>query len=143
MDKIDKFDGVYRFLSNFYECPVEFGGIKYRTSEHAYQAQKQEDPEYRMLMAARPTARLAKRMGGQATARPGWEEMKNDVMLQVVRAKFSQNHDLAALLLGTGDMELVEGNDWGDRHFGVCQGAGHNFLGKILMQVRAELRKEP
>jgi predicted NAD-dependent protein-ADP-ribosyltransferase YbiA (DUF1768 family) len=43
-------------------------------------------------------------------------------------------------LLETGDAELIEGNDWGDTFWGVCGGKGNNFLGKLLMEVRKELR---
>ena len=43
-------------------------------------------------------------------------------------------------LLDTGDRELIEGNTWGDRFWGVCRGEGENKLGRILMRVRDELR---
>jgi hypothetical protein len=45
-----------------------------------------------------------------------------------------------ALLLATGDMELIEDNDWDDTYWGVCNGAGENNLGKLLMKIRAEAR---
>lgn len=34
-----------------------------------------------------------------------------------------------------------EGNTWGDKFWGVCDGEGENHLGKLLMEVRAELTK--
>ncbi|TWT41826.1 hypothetical protein RAS1_29490 [Phycisphaerae bacterium RAS1] len=46
-------------------------------------------------------------------------------------------------LLETGEAYLEEGNDCGDRVWGVYQGQGENRLGKILMKVRAELRSTP
>ncbi len=57
-------------------------------------------------------------------------------------AKFTQNPDLLSKLLATGDAELIEGNTWGDRVWGVdlYRGAGENHLGKILMRIRDELR---
>ena len=61
-------------------------------------------------------------------------------MLNLVRAKFKQNPGLAEKLLNTGERELVEGNQWGDTFWGVCSGKGENVLGKILMQVRLEIR---
>ena len=48
---------------------------------------------------------------------------------------------LALRLVETGTEELVEGNDWGDTYWGVCKGTGKNMLGKILMEVREELKK--
>ena len=37
---IDRFSGDYSWLSNFWICPVYFEGIKYPSTEHAYQASK-------------------------------------------------------------------------------------------------------
>ena len=72
--------------------------------------------------------------------RPDWEAVKDDVMRVAVRAKFTQHEELRELLLSTGDEALVEHttNDayWGDGG----DGSGKNMLGKILMEVRAELR---
>lgn len=61
-------------------------------------------------------------------------------MEEVVRAKFSQNPDLARRLVDTCPRELAEGNHWGDTYWGTVNGQGENHLGKILMKVREELR---
>ena len=60
-------------------------------------------------------------------------------MMSVVLAKFTMPL-LAAQLIATGNHELVEGNDWYDFWWGVCNGKGENHLGKILMSVRRELQ---
>ena len=60
-------------------------------------------------------------------------------MYEIVLAKFSQNEYLKRRLLETGNALLIEGNDWGDTYWGVCNGRGKNKLGKILMRVRTEL----
>ncbi len=73
--------------------------------------------------------------------RAEWESMKLDVMEACVRDKFTRNADLRRRLLETGDAELVEGNTWGDRFWGVCDGEGENHLGRVLIKVRGELRK--
>ena len=64
-------------------------------------------------------------------------------MEEIVRAKFSQNPKLKAELLATGEAQLIEGNTWNDRYWGVDvrSGIGKNHLGKILMKVRSELKK--
>ena len=65
-------------------------------------------------------------------------------MEEIVRAKFTQNPKLGEQLLSTGNADLIEGNTWNDRYWGVDvrSGAGENHLGKILMKVRSELQKK-
>jgi len=62
-------------------------------------------------------------------------------METLLRDKFTRHADLRILLLDTGDRELVEGNTWDDRFWGVCEGVGENHLGRLLMKIRAELRE--
>ncbi len=72
--------------------------------------------------------------------RRDWESAKEKVMLDALRAKFTQHADLKATLLGTGDAVLVEHTEkdsyWGDGG----DGSGKNRLGRLLMQLRDELR---
>ena len=136
---IDSFRGEYRFLSNFYPAAVELYGETYPTVEHAYQAAKTNDPaaRERIRWAQRPGD--AKRLGQSVQIRSDWESVKVDVMRGLLVKKFSDRR-LADMLLKTGDEELVEGNYWGDRFWGVCGGDGDNWLGRLLMEVRRELR---
>lgn len=138
---IDYFSGQYKFLSNFYPAPLTYAGDDYPSSEHAYQAMKSDDPAYRERVRRARTAGEAKRLGEDAVLRRGWDTTKLDMMLRIVRRKF-ENPELRRMLLATGDEELVEGNNWGDTFWGMCNGVGDNHLGKILMKVRAEARKE-
>ena len=62
-------------------------------------------------------------------------------MYDVCKAKFTQNPNLAQLLIETGDATLIEGNNWDDVVWGVCNGVGENRLGKILMQIRTEIKE--
>jgi ribA/ribD-fused uncharacterized protein len=81
----------------------------------------------------------SKKLGKRVELRPDWEDVKIDIMRQVLKSKFTQNPELKAQLIATGDAELIEGNNWNDRFWGVCRGKGQNHLGKLLMEVRAEL----
>ena len=83
-------------------------------------------------------------MGRQVTLRTDWEQVKVSIMEKIVRAKFVQNPYLMKKLLDTGELLLIEGNTWKDTFWGVDinNGEGKNHLGKILMNVREELRKE-
>lgn len=138
---IKEFTGKYEFLSNFWHSPFEYEGITYPTNEHFFQAMKSQLPAERKIIAAAVTPGQAKRFGRQCVLRPDWERVKDEVMLTGLRIKFS-NPTLRTQLIMTGDEELVEGNWWGDTYWGVCNGVGKNRLGKLLMQVREEIKLE-
>ncbi len=135
------FSGPHRFLSNFYEWSVTYEGHTYPSVEHAFQAAKSLDPVDRVRISCISTPGGAKRAGRQVPLRADWDDVRIDVMHALLRLKFAPGSDLAKMLLDTGDAELVEGNTWGDRFWGVCGGEGENNLGKLLMKVRAELRR--
>lgn len=82
---------------------------------------------------------IAKREGYKVKLRENWEDIKIDVMYQIVLAKFSQNEFLKQKLIATGREWLEEGNTWGDRTWGTVDGVGNNYLGKVLMTVQSVL----
>lgn len=136
---IDSFTGEYEFLSNFYNCPVIYNGLRYQNSEAAFQAQKLKSNMDRIPFT-KLTPSQAKRLGRQVQLRDDWEEIKLMEMFNIVYCKFKQNPDLAKKLADTGDTYLEEGNTWNDTYWGVCKGVGENKLGKILMTIRNEHR---
>lgn len=136
---IDSFTGGYEFLSNFYNCPVIYNGLRYQNSEAAFQAQKLKSNMDRIPFT-KLTPSQAKRLGRQVQLRDDWEEIKLMEMFNIVYCKFKQNPDLAKKLADTGDTYLEEGNTWNDTYWGVCKGVGENKLGKILMTIRNEHR---
>lgn len=141
MSMIDRFDGKYRFLSNFWPHPVAYDGAVYPSNEAAFQAAKCIDPADRKPFESMNPGE-AKRAGRRVKLRSDWESVKVSVMTEIVREKFAPGSDLAEKLLATGDAELVEGNDWNDTFWGMCRGRGRNELGKILMKIRGELRNK-
>lgn len=137
---ITRFDGDHYFLSNFYPCTILWSGKRYRTAEHIYQAQKSVDPIERDLIRFAPSPGKAKRLGSRAKLRPDWDDIKDELMYEIVLQKFKQNPDIRKRLLKTGDQILIEGNYWGDTYWGRTEDGGLNKLGLILMKVREELR---
>ena len=135
---IKEFKGDYFFLSNFYIAPVIYQGIRFENNEAAFQSAK--CPE-RMREFSSLSPQSAKSLGRKVDLRADWETVKYEVMYEICLAKFSQNPDLFEKLIKTGNAELVEGNSWGDRVWGVCRGVGENHLGKILMKVRGLLKE--
>ncbi len=137
---IDSFRGEHRWLSNFYPAEVQYEGVMYPSLEYAFQAAKTLNLAQRRLIRGAPTSGKAKALGRTVRLRPDWEEVKLEIMAELVEDKFTRHYPLTQRLLGTGDQEIVEGNVWGDRFWGVCDGKGENHLGRILMAVRDELR---
>lgn len=139
---INEFRGKYFFLSNFYEAPVTYKGITYRNNEAAFQAQKVSDFEKQKEFSNLNPSE-AKKKGRHVKLRKDidWDSVKTGFMREIVTAKF-ENEELKVKLLATGNQHFEEGNTWGDRIWGTVNGVGENRLGKILMQVRDELREE-
>lgn len=138
-NEIARFNGLYKFLSNFSPCDIYFEGNYYPTTEHAYQAAKTSNPVQRDRIRRALTPGLAKSYGGAVFLRPGWKGMRLAVMEELLRQKFKPGTELAKKLLETGDATLIEGNSHGDRFWGVCKGKGLNNLGRLLMKIRSEL----
>ncbi|MBX9625369.1 MAG: NADAR family protein [Gemmataceae bacterium] len=134
--------GEYGAFSNFSRHPVYLKKKRWPTTEHYFQAQKfaGEPDEEQVRMAAKPMLAASMGRDRKRPLRRDWEAVKERVMLDALRAKFTQHEELRDLLLRTGDAVLVEhtANDsyWGDGG----DGSGKNRLGHLLMQVRDELR---
>lgn len=136
---------AHRFLSNFHLWPITFESALYPSTEHAYQAAKTLDPEARLVFQSGQhelSCTQAKHLGRDLRLRKDWERAKLGVMTTVLREKF-KDPVLRAALLETGDRELVELNWWGDLTWGRVlrdeRCVGENFLGRILMKIRAEV----
>ena len=137
---INEFKGKYFFLSNFYNSPVMYEGLLYKNNESAFQSAKVLDIERRKQFCEIDPS-TAKKKGRNVLLRNDWEEVKLNVMIDVVRDKFTRNIKLQNKLLATGEEELIEGNTWNDTYWGVCRNCGKNMLGKILMKIRRELKE--
>lgn len=140
-ERIGPFFGECRWLSNFWPSPVRYEGLLFPTVEHAYQAAKCLHKEDKIRIQQAKTTVEAKRMGGRVALRPEWEQIKLDIMRSLLRQKFAPGTKLAQQLIATGDTQLVEINTWGDYYWGVCNGKGENHLGRLLMEIREELKK--
>lgn len=136
---IGRFDGNNVFLSNFYFH------ARGETVEHRFQAAKTLDPAQQKVILAASGAAQAKVLGRNVDLRPDWEQVKDMIMLELLREKFSIP-EMKEKLLATGNAILIEGNTWHDQYWGdcVCQNhqsiPGKNMLGQLLMRVRTELQ---
>jgi ribA/ribD-fused uncharacterized protein len=133
-------DPPYEFLSNFHPATVRLDGAEYPTVEHAYQAAKTLDVLEREHVRSAATPALAKERGRQVTVRPHWNDLKVAVMRDLLAQKFS-DPVLCERLAATAPLELIEGNTWGDRFWGVYEGEGENWLGRLLMEIRDAVKQ--
>lgn len=138
---IYQFKDKARFLSNFHLCCIPYQGVIYSSVENAYVAQKSKSQEEKTFISLlEPPGKAKRHVTRFPVDKKWWEENKINVMRELIDIKFSaENPDLVALLVDTWPLELAEGNDWGDRFWGVCPpvgGTGRNELGKLLMQRR-------
>lgn len=133
----------YGCFSNFSAHPFRLENQQWRTSEHYFQAMKfAGHPDHVEALRQMPSPmQVAK--AGRSRARPlrsDWEAVKDDVMRAALHAKFTQHLEIKAVLLGTGDEEIVE-NTTNDHYWGIgSSGTGLNMLGKLLVELRTQLR---
>lgn len=134
----------YGYFSNFSDHAVFLKGKIWPTAEHYFQAMKVEghpdEEEIRLAKNPNDAARM-----GRDRSRPrkaNWDDIRDDVMREVLYAKFTQHPDLKQRLLNTGNATIVEHtiNDsyWGDGG----DGTGKNMLGILLMETREKLKGE-
>ncbi len=143
-DPIYLFEDEFYPLSNFSAFNVELYGRVWATGEHAYQAASFEDAELKELVAAAPSAHMARVLGQKykTRRRPDWGEAKLQVMEDVFRAKLDQHEYVREKLLASGNREIIKNvpddSFWG---WGADQ-KGENRMGKLWMELREELQKQ-
>lgn len=142
--------GKWGFLSPYAELPikmrVEGETYVFPTVEHYYQAMKfyAFDTRFQTIRALKnpDEARLlTKTPEYKIERRADFEENKFKIMEAGMRAKFAQNPAAAEMLKATGDAVLIKSCPKCYK-CGFGEGSGENRLGKILMQIRAELQAQ-
>ncbi|WP_163470770.1 NADAR family protein, partial [Haemophilus influenzae] len=130
------FAGSTRFLSNFWFASVEFEGLVYPTTEHAYQAAKTLSSTQRYSIRSLPKPWEAKSAGRNIALRDDWNDVRTEVMLELAHKKF-MHPQLRTALLGLGSRPIYEVTTrWNDTTWGVVERHDHfhgaNRLGRIL-----------
>jgi ribA/ribD-fused uncharacterized protein len=139
------FRNEYAFLSNMYALknPIcaKKGGVlvKFYSVENYFQASKCINIQDVLKIASLSPVE-AKRYGRHVALRKDWSEIRVKVMYNGLKVKFAKNPELAEKLKALKDTYIQEDNTWNDYFWGVCRGRGSNTLGKLLMQVRDELK---
>lgn len=132
----------YGEFSNFAPYPIKLKGKVWKTTEHYFQAQKfaGSPQEEKIRKASSPMMAAELGRSRKVRMRKNWDNMRDNVMYEALKAKFTQHEELKTLLLSTADKVLVEHTEnddyWGDGG----NGKGKNKLGKLLMKLRAEFQ---
>jgi len=136
------YEQEFYVFSNFSSFKLEWKGEDWMTSEHAYHSEKFDDPELLKQLRDARSAHDAMVLAhaNKSKRRKDWDEIKLDIMKEILRAKVDQHPYVKKKLLESGDKELIE-NSWRDDYWGWgLNKDGANHLGKLWMEVRNDVR---
>jgi len=147
MDKDTKepilfYEREFYVFSNFSSFAIEWKGELWMTSEHAYHSEKFEDENLKEQIQNTRSAHDALKLAhaNKDKYRSDWEEIKLEVMKEILRVKVEQHPYVKKKLLESGDRELIE-DSWRDSYWGWGPNKdSENHLGKLWMEVRDEIR---
>lgn len=132
------------YLSSFSSFTVQRHGIKFPTAEHAYHwAKFPGNQSLQNIIRHAPSAHEAFVIAQnyKSQRRPDWDAVKVDVMRDILWCKYSQHDYIQTKLPKTGERILIE-NSWRDDFWGWGpQRDGQNMLGKLWMEVRAQITR--
>lgn len=137
------YEQEFYVLSNFSAFQLYWKGQTFMTSEHAYHCEKFPGrvSHIRDAIRSAPSAHEALQVARrhEMSVRSDWSLIRVDIMKQILRAKADQHEYVKRKLLETGERELVE-DSWRDNFWGWGKDRkGQNMLGKLWMEIRAEL----
>ena len=142
-------------FSNWSPAEFEFENFQYKNLEQAYMRHKAIEngdvvAERKLRYETNP--RRIKQIGSaiHVTDKRKWEQKRDELMLNLVRAKFTQNDEMKQELMDTNNKQLGEAGK--DMHYAVGlpfthprildtgTWKGKTHLGKCLQIVRSELK---
>ncbi|GER16733.1 NADAR family protein [Variovorax boronicumulans] len=142
-ERVCFYEQDFYVLSNFSSFTLQWKGMRFDTSEAAYHWEKfPGDDDIQIPILNAPSAHEAFKIAerNKVHRRSDWDDVKVGIMRDILREKVHQHEYVCRKLLDTGNRELVE-NSWRDDYWGwgPTRG-GQNMLGKLWMEIRAELR---
>jgi len=146
-ERVCFYEQDFYVLSNFSGFTLQWRGLRFDTLEAAYHWEKfpgsklgrsETARAIRLAPSAHEAFQIAQKF--RLFRRDDWDDVKVDIMRQLLRAKVEQHEYVERKLLATGDRELVE-NSWRDDYWGWGPNRdGQNVLGKLWMEIRSEVR---
>jgi ribA/ribD-fused uncharacterized protein len=145
----------YNWLSNFYQGEsFMFDKREYPTIEHAFQAQKNNDDDFKDLFTKTSNTYVGdnpksiKKIVTQSNMKKinkkivdNWEETRLELLESIMRVYYQYNDTLKKKLLDTDNKELVFKGAGADTFYGIDKnGDGENKHGRLLMKLRDEFK---
>jgi len=140
------------WLSNMTSVPILYKGHTFNSTEAAFMWEKDpngtvETPEgvipWLQFCLTQPP-NIVKKKSREVKLREDWNDVKLKIMYDVLVIKFSQPYFMTKLL-ATENQNIVEGNFWNDRFWGVdvkvTPNEGENWLGRLIMDIRNKIQK--
>jgi ribA/ribD-fused uncharacterized protein len=146
-----------KMFSNMHEAPVQIDGVTFPTVEHYFQWSKAKmfgdaDIQAKIMKTASPKSVKAYGKKVKNFDAEAWDEKKDSIMRTAVKAKLMQHPDILKKLRETGTRPIAEADPRG-KYWGIGTSAdtskakdpsrwpGQNKMGKILMELRDELKE--
>ncbi|MGO6748233.1 NADAR family protein [Rhizobium ruizarguesonis] len=131
--------------------PLVIDRVRIRTSEALYQACRfphMPDVQRMIIEETSPMTAKMRSKPYRDKSRPDWDQVRVPIMRWCLRVKLVQNHEkFSNLLLATGNRPIVEDSRkdeyWGARVNDTGELFGKNVLGRLLMELRQQLRDQP
>ena len=147
----------HKEFSNMYEAPIQIDGATFPTVEHYFQWSKAKmfgDVEIQNKIMKTASPKSVKSYGKKVKNfdAEAWDEKKDSIMRTAVKAKLMQHPDILKKLRETGTRPIGEADPRG-KYWGIGTSAetskakdpsrwpGQNKMGKILMELRDELKE--
>lgn len=142
-DQVFFYEQEFYVLSNFSAFTLQWKGKLFKTSEEAYHWEKFSGHKpLQHAIEISPSAHDAFKFAQEhkALCRPDWDDVKVDIMRDILRAKAKQHEYVRRKLLETGTRQLIE-DSWRDDFWGWGENRdGKNMLGNLWTEIREELQ---
>lgn len=142
---IHKFKDKTRWLSNMTLVNIRYNDCVYKSVEHAYQSAKNDSPLWKSFCLMEDNPYKIKMASKEIEIISNWDEIKLDVMEKCLIEKFTQE-PFRTQLIETGNQNIQEGNEWGDKFWGVdlkeSPNVGENHLGRLIMKIRDKINNK-
>ena len=134
------FENEFAFLSNRFTCPIHFDGETFPCVETAFQYAKCRDASlFTNSHGYYVNGETAYKIGHTVKLPDDWKIQRVDIMYELLCDKFFKNEKLRSALKEIKDDVIVA--EFDDTFWGVNKEEGYNMLGRLLTDIRNDIKK--